>query len=80
LENIEKDIELNKLRGNSGAYAMDDVEECRRHIELIVDLCKDIREACHYDVRRVFGEFAEILEEKLAFIRKNEVKINQNNA
>ena len=45
LDNIERDIELFKTRG-SGALS-DEIEECRRHIELIIDLCKDIKETCH---------------------------------
>lgn len=45
LDNIEKDIELNRQRGTVGNY--DDLEECRRHIELIIDLCRDIKETCH---------------------------------
>ena len=55
---------------------MDDVEECRRHIELIVELCRDIKETTHYDGRKVFGKVAETLERDLEFIRKHEVRIN----
>jgi hypothetical protein len=45
LDNIERDIELIKTRG-SGVLS-DEIEECRRHIELIIDLCKDIKDTCH---------------------------------
>jgi hypothetical protein len=54
----------------------EDVEECRRHIELIIELCKDIKGTCHSDVRKVFGKVAEKLEDDLAFIRKHEIRIN----
>lgn len=50
---IEKDIELIKQRG---AGSLDeDIEECRRHTELIVDLCRDIQGAIHPDVRKIFA-------------------------
>lgn len=78
LDNIEKDIELIKTRG-SGDLS-EEVEECRRNIELIIDLCKDIKETCHQDVRKVFAKAAENLEEDLSFIRKHEIRINQHNA
>lgn len=57
-----------------------EVEECRRHIELIIELCRDIRATCHQDVRQVFAKIAEKLEDDLTFIRKHETRINQNNA
>ena len=47
---------------------------------MIVDLCKDIKESCHHDVRKVFGKVAEKLEDDLSFIRKHEMRINQHNA
>ncbi len=56
------------------------MEECRRHIEMIVEMCRDIKNTCGPDVRKVFARSAEILEEHLGFIRKNEVRINSNNA
>ena len=45
LDNIERDIELIKTRGSGDVTS--ELEECRRHIELIIDLCKDIKETCH---------------------------------
>lgn len=39
LVNIEKEIEVLKNSGGDDA----DFEECRRHIELIIDMCNDIR-------------------------------------
>jgi hypothetical protein len=45
LDNIEKEIELIRTRGKGDLT--EDFEECRRHIELIIELCKDIQETCH---------------------------------
>ena len=87
LDNIEKEIELNRQRGNiiggnslaRGSLELE-VEEYRRHIELIIDLCRDIKGTCHSDVRKVFAKVAEKLEDDLVFIRKHEQRINQNNS
>lgn len=43
----------------------EDVEECRRHTELIVELCQDIKRSVHYDVRKVFAKAGEILDDEL---------------
>jgi hypothetical protein len=51
-------------RGAGGSLE-EEVEECRRHIELIIELCKDIKGTCHADVRKVFAKVAEKLEEDL---------------
>lgn len=82
LDNIEKEIELNKQRGvvRGGNSLLEEVEECRRHIELIIELCKDIKDSSHQDVRKVFAKVAEKLEDDLTYIRKHEVRINQHNA
>ncbi len=53
---------MNKLRGG-GSGVDEEVEECRRHCELIVELCRDIKETCHQDVRKVFAKSAETLED-----------------
>jgi DNA-binding transcriptional regulator GbsR (MarR family) len=37
LDLIEKEIELSKMRGKNDLN--EDFEECRRHIELIIELC-----------------------------------------
>jgi Intra-flagellar transport protein 57 len=83
LDNIEKDIEINKQRGTAlipgGTFLEEEIEEYRRHIEMIVELCKDIKGTCHADVRKVFAKVAEKLEDDLSFIRKHEIRINQNN-
>ncbi len=78
MDNLEKDIEIIRQRGSGDQT--DDVEECRRHIELIVELCKDIKDTCHQDVRKVFARAAETLEEQLSFVRRNEMRINKNSA
>jgi hypothetical protein len=67
------------IKGSSNTFE-EEVEECRRHIELIIDLCRDIKGTCHSDVRKVFAKVAEKLEEDLAFIRKHEIRINNHNA
>lgn len=78
MDNIEKDLELIRTRGKNDLT--EDFEECRRHIELIIELCKDIQQSCHSDVRKIFAKAVEVLENELTFIRKNEIRINQNNA
>lgn len=75
---IEKEIELMRQRG-VGAELDEDVEECRKHTELIVELCQDIKRSVHHDVRKVFAKAGGILEEELATIRKHEQRINQQN-
>ena len=55
---------------------VEDVEECRRHIELIVMLCTDIKETTHQDVRKVFAKVGECMSENMEFIRKHEIIIN----
>jgi hypothetical protein len=78
LDGIEKDIELSRMRG-MGTFT-DDIEECRRHIELIIELCTDIKNSSNQDSRKVFARIAEKLEDDLSFIRKNENRINNNNS
>lgn len=77
LANLEKDIEILVKQGSSGS--IESFEECRRHIELIIEMCNDIRQSSHHQVRKVFATGAEKLEEDLAFIRKNEIRINKQN-
>ena len=43
-------------------------------------MCTDIKNSSQPDVRRVFAKIAERLEDDLSFIRKNEMRINKNNA
>ena len=43
LVNIEKEIEVLKNQGGDDA----DFEECRRHCELIIEMCNEIRASSH---------------------------------
>ena len=49
--NIEKEIEILKKTGGDNT---NDFEDCRRHLELIIEMCHDIKESSHYDVQKVF--------------------------
>jgi hypothetical protein len=40
-------------------------------------MCRDIKGASHHEVRKVFAQAGESLEDELAFIRKNEIRINK---
>lgn len=62
---------------NTGGDNTNDFEDCRRHIELIIEMCNDIRQSSHYDVRKVFAHSGEVLENEMAFIRRNEIRINK---
>lgn len=42
-------------------------------------MCHDIRGSSHHDVRKVFAHAGESLERDMAFIRKNEIRINKQN-
>jgi hypothetical protein len=42
LNNLEKDIEILIKNGGQGGSG-ESFEECRRHIELIIEMCNDIR-------------------------------------
>lgn len=46
LANLEKDIEILVKQGGSGS--IESFEECRRHIELIIEMCNDIRQSSHH--------------------------------
>lgn len=76
LANIEKELEILKKQGSDSD---EDFEECRRHIELIIEMCVDIRDSSHHEVRRVFSESIDALDHQLNYIRKNEIRINKNN-
>ena len=45
-----------------------------------MELCKDIRDSCHIDVRAVFARAADSLDHELEFIRKSEIRINKNHS
>lgn len=76
LRNIEKEIELSRQRGNG--MLDDDIEEHRREVEMIIELCKEIQNSCGYESRKVFSRVGEKLEEELETIRKHETRINKN--
>jgi chromosome segregation ATPase len=78
LVKIEQEVEIARKQGGDGD-GNSVGEECRRHIELIVEMCKDIKGASHHEVRKVFAHAGESLEDELAFIRKNEIRINKQN-
>lgn len=59
LLNIEKEIELSRQRGHG--LLDDDIEEHRRHLEMIIELCKEIQESCGVQVRKVFSRVGETL-------------------
>ena len=48
LLNIEKDIELQRQRG--AGVLDDEVEEYRRHLDMIIDCCQDIRNTSGADI------------------------------
>jgi hypothetical protein len=37
-------------------------DDCRRHIDLIIEFATDIRSSCHPDVRKVFERAVAVLE------------------
>lgn len=76
LQNIEKELEIIIKQGSEND---DEFDEFRRHLELVIELCEDIRESSHHEVRRVFSDSADFLEKQLLFIRKNEIRINRHN-
>ena len=47
LNNLEKDIEIMIKNGGSGGSG-ESFEECRRHIELIIEMCNDIKQSSHH--------------------------------
>ena len=61
LANIQKDVELAKQRG--AGYMTEEIEEHRRHVELILDCCKEIQSSSGYDVRQIFSRVGDTLNE-----------------
>ena len=57
---IEKDTQL--AMGYGGGLP-DEIEDCRRHYELIEEMCREIRSTVTSDVRKVFQRAGETLEE-----------------
>ena len=59
LVNIQKDIDLARQRG--GGEVSEEIEEHRRHIDLILECCREIQNASGYDVRKIFSKVGETL-------------------
>lgn len=76
LVKIEEEIEILKKQGGDTSS---DFDEFRRHVELIIEMCNDIKQSSHHEVRKVFSHSIESLENDLQFIRKNEIRINRQN-
>lgn len=49
LVKIEQEVEILKKQGSD-----DEFIEFRRHLELIIEMCHDIRDSSHQEVRKVF--------------------------
>ena len=77
LNKIEQEVEILKKQGGAGDHS--DFEEYLRHLELIIEMCHDIKQSSHHEVRKVFQRSVENLEEQMGFIRRNEIRINQQN-
>ena len=56
----------------------DDVEEHRRHLDMIIECCQEIKNSSGYDVRRVFSRVGNAMDKELSQIRKHEQRINEN--
>ncbi len=54
----------------------EDVEEVKRHMDLIQECCQDIKMACNKDVTKVFQRAGESLSDNLDKIRRHEKRIN----
>lgn len=75
LINIEKEIELSRQRG--AGLLDEEIEDHRRTLEMIVELCKEIQGSSGADVRRVFARVGEQLADQLEKIRGHEMRINK---
>jgi hypothetical protein len=58
----------------------EEIEECRRHYDMIEQECHEIKGAINADVRKVFQRVSEALSDDLDFVRKQEQRINVENA
>ena len=56
----------------------DEIEEHRRHLEMIIELCQEIKSYCGHDVRKIFARVGETLTDELEEIRRHELRINRN--
>lgn len=76
LASIEKDTQL--VNGYGGVLP-EQIEECRRHYDLIEEMCKEIKMAVNQDVQRVFQRTGESLSSDLSKVRLHEQRINAQN-
>lgn len=58
LVKIDQDVQILKKQGGDAS----DFDEYLRHLELIIEMCNDIKTSSHYDVRKVFEKSIETLE------------------
>lgn len=74
---------VNRKGGPAGAKYMtdedEDIEEFRRHVDLIIEECHDIKSNSTIDTKHVFQHSIEFLDSQIDYIRKNELRINNNN-
>lgn len=75
LVNIEKELDLSNQRGQGTLD--DEIEEHRRHLEMIIELCHEIQSSCEHNVRKVFARVGETLADELTKIRRHEQRINR---
>ena len=76
LVEIERDMEI--CRGTDTGMG-EDIEECRRHVDCIVEMCGDIKMSAGPEVRKVFQRAGECLSSDLQDIREAERRINRQN-
>ena len=50
LDKIEQEVDLLKTQGGENS----EFDEYLRHFELIIEMCRDIKQASHHDVRKCF--------------------------
>ena len=74
---VEKDVQL--MIGQGSGDLPEEIEEARRHYDLIQEMCKDIKSNINTDVRRVFQRAGETLDDELSKIRGHEKRINTQN-
>jgi hypothetical protein len=58
LDKIEQEVEILKTTGGDNS----EFDEYLRHYELIVEMCREIKQASHLDVRKCFQSSVEMLE------------------
>lgn len=74
LKDIEKDVEMGL---DGGGYVTVEMEEYRRHMDLIIDQCREISSTTQHDVRKIFEKVGNTLSDQCVKIRKHEIRINR---